>query len=147
MPATITITYPDGRKENINVVNADHVRRVARAGRVMRPWDSGLSASYPQAAQPHDVSTSSLPASLGQTSSLPASLAPGAPEDVDDDGTDGGNQSSQVVDPAVGQQHQQSSPPEAEKSAVKEKKKKQKYQSHSAPTITIEERSSHPQQS
>ena len=57
----IVIRYPNGKEEIIDVLNIDSVRRVAKAGQVLR---SPLSSSYPETAQPHPPSTSSLPAVL-----------------------------------------------------------------------------------
>ena len=57
----IVIRYGDGCEEVIDVDNVESVRRVAKAGQVIRPVQGALSASYPQASKSHQLSTSSLP--------------------------------------------------------------------------------------
>ena len=62
--AKIVIKYPDGTEEEIDVVNIDSVRRVAKASQVLKPPKSALSSSFPQTAHVQQHSTSSLPAVL-----------------------------------------------------------------------------------
>ena len=69
--AQITIRYADGRQEIIDVMNVDHVCRVAHSGQVISPLQASLSASHPQTSHPHPISTSSLPAALVQPADLP----------------------------------------------------------------------------
>ena len=141
--AQITIDYPDGRQEVISVMNPDDVWRVARAGQVMKPLTSRLSSSHPQTSQPHQASTSSLPASLSAPSGVPASLAAGQgePDAVSDPQLP---QAQQVQPPVAGNVNISGSAADPNVPSDDHGQKRAgdnhgTYQSHSAPTLTESE--------
>ena len=131
----ITITYPDGRKEVIDVVDVQRVRQVAKAEQVIQ-HPASLSASFPQTSYLQQVSTSSLPAVLmpGRGSADDAAKTSNTAKSQSVGGTPqqvgGGDQSASMSQVASGLKSADDSAP-----TKKKKKAKGNYQSHSAPTI------------
>ena len=164
MQPQVVIRYGDGREEVINVDDVAPIRRVAKAGQVIKPLQGTLSGSYPQANKPHQLSTSSLPVALQPgipcdderddlpknpadvVVDIPADLVVDVPPDaVVDVPTDvagnvqGGDESQLQGGLAPSQDNQGAIP--ATSSGPNETKdndpqSRQKYQSYSAPAVS-----------
>ena len=152
MQPQIVIRYGDGCEEVIDVDNIDSVRRVAKAGQVIKPLQGTLSGSYPQANKPQQLSTSSVPVALqpGVAFEDEADEAAKASTDVIVDvpqaavvdvSADAGGDGSQPHTGLGSSQDDKGDAVGDSSSGPKETKKKdaqsrQKYQSYSAPAVS-----------
>ena len=127
----VVIRYGDGQEEIIDINNVESVRRVAKAGQVIRPQGS-LSASYPQTSKHHDL----------LTSSLPVALQPSVPYNEDEDSTPNApaavpqHDASHVPPISAPPQDDNQASSSAQPSKKKDKKETEKYHSYSAPVVS-----------
>ena len=125
----IVINYPDGRWEIIDFINAESVRRVAKAEQVIPgPAHSLACTVFPQ--QPQTGSSPPIAAQLQDVSGLTAA-APiqdlGLPEPTTEAGSDGPSTSGS------------GGKGDGKKSSKGKKKSTKKYHSHSSPSMLVSE--------